>query len=184
MKCYLGLCATAFLAGLIAVPCRAGEVRDYLNKDGRLKEAISVRIGDVNFLAPPPEVWIIRPSGDWVWEESDSKGKLSSKQLAALAQHLATQDFNSLPKAQGYDTKGRSGHEYIVIAFGKKEAAFNTKIGESPIDYLPKPSDPKSAAWSRFIALELVLADMLQMSEIRAEYGIESTGVRAKRSTN
>lgn len=109
MKCYLGLCATAFLAGLLAVPCRAGEVADYLTKDGKLKDAVTVRIGDFHFLAPPPEVWIVKPSGDWAWEESDSKGKLSSKHLAALAQHLATQDFNSLPKAQGYDVKGRSG---------------------------------------------------------------------------
>ena len=55
-----------------------------------------------------------------------------------------------------------------------KEAAFNTKIGESRAVYLPKPGDPKAAAWSRFIALELVLADMLQMSEVMAEYGIKS----------
>jgi len=184
MKCYLGLCATAFLAALLAVPCRAGEVGDYLTKDGKLKEAVTVRTGDVNFLAPPPEVWTIERSGDWAWEESDSKGKLSSKQLAALAQHFATQDFNSLPKTLGYELKGHSGYEYVVIAFGKKEAAFNTKIGESPIEYLPEPGDPKAGAWSRFIALELVLADMLQMSEVRAEYGIESNGVRAKRNTD
>lgn len=172
MKCNVGLCVTAFLAGLLAVPCRAGDVEDYLTKDGKLKEAVTVRIGEVHVFAPPPEVWIVKPSGDWAWEESDSKGKLTSKQLAALAQHFATQDFNSLPKTQGYDLKGRSGHQYVVIAFGKKEAAFNTKIGESPIDYLPKPGDPKAAVWARFIALELILADMLQMSEVRAEYGI------------
>ena len=54
-----------------------------------------------------------------------------------------------------------------MIAFGKKEAVFNTKTGESRADYLPKPGDPKAAAWSRFTALELVLADMLQMSELK-----------------
>jgi len=173
MKCNIGLCATAFLAGLFAVPCPAGEVADFLSMDGKLKEAVTVRIGEVHVFAPPPEVWIIKPSGDWAWEGSDSKGRLSSKQLAALAQHFATQDFNSLPKTQGYDLKGRSGHQYVLIAFGKKEAAFNTKTGESPIDYVPKPDDPKAAAWSRFIALELILDDMLHMSEVRAEYGIE-----------
>jgi hypothetical protein len=181
MKCRLGLCAPALLAGLLAVPCRAGEVGDYLTKDGKLKEAVAVRIGGKGFLAPPDEVWIIKPSGDWVWESSDSKGKLSAKQLAALAQHLATQDFNSLPKMQGYEPKGpASGYHYVVIAFGKKGAAFNVKRGESRSDYLPKPGDPKAAAWSRFIALELVLADMLQMSKVRAEYGIKSSRGRAK----
>jgi hypothetical protein len=181
MKWLPGLCATALVAGLLAVPCRAGEVRDYLTKDGKLKEAVTVRIGGKEFLAPPDEVWIIKPSGDWVWEHTDSRGKLSARQLAALAQHLATQDFNSLPKSQGYEPKGSaSGYDYVVIAFGKKRAAFNVKRGKSRSDYLPKPGDPKAAAWSRFVALELVLADMLQMSKVRAEYGIESSRGRAK----
>src|SRR5262249_74773 len=128
-----GLCLAALLAGLLAGPCRAGEVGEYLTKDGQLKEAITVRMGAVQFFAPAPEVWIIQPSGDWVWQATDSKGKLSSKQLAALAQHFATQDFNSLPQTQGYDQKnGNSGYEYVVIAFGKKEATFYTKPGESP----------------------------------------------------
>jgi hypothetical protein len=119
-------------------------------------------------------VWIIKPSGDWAWESSDSKGKLSAKQLAALAQHLATQDFNSLPRTQGYQpTDADSGYHYVAIAFGKKEATFCAKSGESPSDYLPRPGDPKAAVWSRFIALELVLVDLLRMSEVRAEYGIK-----------
>jgi hypothetical protein len=180
IKWCLGLCAPAFFAGLLAVPCHAGEVGDYLTKDGKLKEAVTVRIGGKSFLAPPDEVWIVKPSGDWVWESTDSKGKLSSKQMAALAQHFATQDFNSLPKTQGYQPKDAgSGHHYVVIAFGKKEATFYAKSGESPTDYIPKPGDPEVTAWSRFIALELVLADMLRMSEVRAEYGIKSGRGRA-----
>src|SRR5262249_41228768 len=115
------------------------------------------------------------------WESTDSKGKLGAKQLAALAQHLATQDFNSLPKTQGYQPKDAdSGYQYVVIAFGNKEVAFNIKRGESRADYLPKPGDPKAAVWSRFIVLRLVLADMLQRWEVRAEYGIKSVRGRAK----
>jgi hypothetical protein len=172
---WLGLCATPLLAGLLAVPCRAGEARDYLTKDGKLKQSVTVRFGGKDFLAPPDQVWIIKPSGDWAWESTASKGKLSAKQLAALAQHLATQEFNALPKTQGYQPKDAdSGYHYVVISFGKKEARFYTKSGESPADYLPKPSDPKAAAWSRFIALRLALADILQMSKVRAEYGIKS----------
>src|SRR5262249_1614977 len=121
------------------------------------------------------------PSGEWSWQSTDSKGKLSSKQLAALAQHLATQDFHSLPKTQGYQPKeADSGYHYVVIAFGKKETGFYTKSGESSADYVPKPGDPKAAAWSRFIALELVVADILQMSKVRAEYGIKGGRGKAK----
>ena len=174
------LCVTALLAGLLAVPCRAGEVEDYLTKDGKLKEAVTVTIGGKNFLAPPDEVWIIKPSGDWVWEHTDSKGQLSAKQLAALAQHLATQDFNSLPPLLGYEPKDADSYQFVVIAFGKKRARFNIRQGESRADYLPKPGDPRAAAWSRFIALELVLADLLDMAEVRAGYGIKSGRDRAK----
>jgi hypothetical protein len=181
MKWCPEFCAKAFLAGLLAVPCHAGEVGDYLTDDGRLKEVVTVRIGGKQIFAPPDEVWIIEPSGEWAWQSTDSKGKLSPKQLAALAQHLATQDFNSLPKTQGYQPKDADrGYQYVVIAFGKKEAGFYTKSGESPADYVPKPGDPKAAAWSRFLALELVLADILQMSKVRAEYGIRSGRGKAK----
>jgi hypothetical protein len=77
---------------------------------------------------------------------------------------------------QGYEPKGpdgatRGGYEYVAITFGKKEAVFNTKIGESRADYLPKPGDPKASAWSRFIALELVLGDMLRTSELKDKQG-------------
>jgi hypothetical protein len=170
MKWSSGLCATAFLAGLLAVPCRGGEAGDYLTKDGNLKEALTFKTVLVGFLAPPGEVWSVEPSGEWTTKFTASKGKLSTKQLAALAQHLATQDFDSLPNVQGYESKGADGasYRYVVIAFGKKEAAFYIKSGESRADYLPKPGDPKAAAWSRFIALELVLADMLQMAELKA----------------
>jgi hypothetical protein len=173
MKWRLGLCATALLVGLLAVPCSAGEVGDYLRKDGKLKEAVTFKTALIGFLAPPGEVWIVEPSGEWTTKYSALKGKLSSKQLAALAQHLATQDFNSLPKMQGYEPKGadEASYHYVVIAVGKKEAAFFTKSGKSRADYLPEPGDPKAAAWSRFIALELVLADMLQKSELKEKQG-------------
>ena len=172
MHGYFGLLGTmALVAGLIAVPCQAGEVGDYLTPDGKLKQAVTVTTGASGLVpvgGPKTESWIIEPSGDWT-RLTGAKGKLSAKQLAALAQHLATQDFNSLPRWQGYQDRGPDdGYMFVKIAFGKKEAAFNTGMKESQADYLPKPGDPKGTAWSRFIALELVLADMLDISELKA----------------
>src|SRR5262249_17016296 len=112
MKRRLGLCVTAFLAGLLAVPSRAGEVGDYLTKDGQLKEAGTFKTIYFGFLAPPGEVWGIEPSGAWTTKLTASQGKLSAPQLAALAQHLATQDFNSLPQKQGYEPDGAS-YQYV-----------------------------------------------------------------------
>lgn len=162
------------IAGLVSSPCRAGELGDYLTQDGKLKEAIRLETGSIEFLAPPGRVWTIEPSGDWSEKHSEAKGKLSAKQLVALAQHLATQDLSTLPHLQGYQSTGadgaaRGGYEFVVIAFGKKKAVFNTRIGDSRNDYLPKPGDPKAAAWSRFIALELILGDMLLKSEFKEE---------------
>lgn len=46
-----------------------------------------------------------------------------------------------------------------MTAFGKEEAAFKTGIGELRVTFLPESGGPKVGEWSRFIALELVLAD-------------------------
>jgi hypothetical protein len=166
MKWCFGLCVAAHLAGLLAAPCRAGGVEDYLTKDGQLKAAVTFRIDTVGLApagTPKGEAWVIEPTGEWTSQVAKGKGKLSAKQLAALAHHLAAQDFNSLPRAQGYKEQAIDEvYQRVVIGFGKKSATFNVKMGESPLDYLPKPDDPRAAAWSRFVALQLVLADLLR----------------------
>lgn len=164
-------CTPAFVTALLAAPCQAGEPGDYLTNDGKLKAAVTLRHDTVG-LAPPGgpkgEVWIIQPTGDWTSHVAGAKGKLSAKQLEALAQHLATQDFNSLPNSQGYKQEAIDEiYQRVIIGFGKKSAIFNIKTGTTPIDYIPKPGDPQAPAWSRFIALELVLTDLLQSSEIK-----------------
>jgi hypothetical protein len=174
MNCRSGLLwATPLVAVLVAAPCRAGDVGDYLTKDGKLKEPVTLR-KDTTGLAPPGgpkgEVWVIQPTGEWTSQVAGGKGKLNAKQLAVLAQHLATQDFNSLPQVQGYQQQAIDEvYQRVGIAFGKKSATFHFKIGESPSDYLPKAGDPKAAAWSRFVALELVLLDLLQASESKGK---------------
>jgi len=150
---------------------QAGDQGDYLTKEGKLKEAVIFRKGTVGLApggSPKGEVWVTQPTGDWTSQIAGAKGKLSAKQLAALAQHLATQDFNSLPHLQGYKQQAIDEiYQRIVVGFGKKSATFHVKMGESRLDYLPKPGDPQAAAWSRFVALELVLTDLLQTSEIK-----------------
>jgi hypothetical protein len=145
---------------------QAGDLGDYLTKDGNLKEAITFgryTVGLAPAGSPKGEVWTIEPTGDWTSKVAGAKGKLSAKQLAALAQHLATQDFNSLPQTQGYRQQVLDEvYQRVIIGFGKKTATFNIKPEESRIDYLPNAGDQQAAAaWSRFVALELVLTDVL-----------------------
>ena len=177
---------SAALAALLPVPCGAGEVSDYLTKDGKLKAAITVRVGTGGLVAvggsiPKAEGWVavIQPTGEWSREQppskwvlpvSPAKGKLHEKQLAALAQHLATQDFKSLPRQQGCGYPGSDVvYRYVMIEFGEKRAEFMIKLGQSRIDYLPKPGDPKAAAWSRFVAVELFLMDMFRTTETKGQ---------------
>jgi hypothetical protein len=165
------LCTTAFVAALHATPCQAGDPGDYLTKEGKLKGVVTLRHDTVGLApvgSPKGEVWVIQPAGDWTSQVAGAKGKLSAKQLAAPAQHLATQDFNSLPHTQGYKQQAIDEiYQRVVIGFGKKSATFHIKMGASRIDYLPKPGDPQAAAWSRFLALELVLTDLLRTPEIK-----------------
>jgi hypothetical protein len=143
------------------------------NEALQLKEAVTVRHDTVGLApvgTPKGEVWVIQPAGDWTSQVAGAKGKLSAKQLAALAQHLATQDFNSLPQTQGYKQQAIDEiYQRVVIGFGKKSATFHLKMGTSQIDYIPKPGDAQAAAWSHFVALELVLTDLLQTSEIKGK---------------
>jgi hypothetical protein len=83
--------------------------RDYLTRDGKLKQAVTVKTGRTGLVpvgGPKTEVWVIQPSGEWTRKLTGARGKFSPRQLAALAQHLATQDFNSLPKTQGCKERG------------------------------------------------------------------------------
>jgi hypothetical protein len=148
----------------------ADEPGDYLTKDGKLKQTLTLRKDTVGLTptAPKGEVWVIQPTGEWTSKVAGEKGKLSAKQLAALAQHLATQDFNSLPRTLGYKQQAIDEvYQRVAIDFGQKSATFHFKIGESPLDYLPKPGDPQAAAWSRFVALERVLIDLIESSQIK-----------------
>jgi len=173
------LCVTALLANLLAVPC--GRSGGLSHQGWQTEGGYHPQNWRQGFPGAPGRGVDYQAVGRLGLGTQRLQGpKLSAKQLAALAQHLATQDFNSLPSLQGYDPNGASSYRYIVIAFGKKAAAFNIQQGESRADYLPKPGDPRAAAWSRFIALELVLADLLDMAEVRAGYGIKSGRDRAK----
>ena len=172
MKRRLGvLSASVILACLLATPCGAGDVDDYLTKDGKLKASLMIQYAP-RFLATPRdpkgEVCVIEPTGEWTKKVAATKGKLSAKQLAALGHFLAAQDFNSLPGHQGYEPGGVHDGFYVLIRFDKKNAMFSLKNLTDPrTDYLPKPGDAKAAAWSRFVAVELFLADLLRASEIK-----------------
>src|SRR5258708_5998149 len=115
----------AVLGGLFSTPCQAGNVKDYLTEDGKLKEKLTLAIvhhADNAGRVTSSKHWVIETSGEWKQTTAGinfgivpprprlvAKGKLTAQQLAALAQHLATQDFNKLTATLGLNPPPAKG---------------------------------------------------------------------------
>lgn len=160
------LAFAALLTAPIAAPPQADQPAAYLNKDGQLTHALTIEFGALQIFAPPGDSWTIEPDGRWRRDLLETHGQLAPKQLAALAQHLSAQGFGSLPDVLGFKDENAS-HDFVRIQFGKKAVEFRMAPGKTQADYLPEKGDPNPAAWSRFVALELVLTDLLDMAEAR-----------------
>jgi hypothetical protein len=188
-----------------ASPCRAGNVKDYyLTEDSKFKEKLTLsnvshvdnagRVSNTN-------TWVIETTGEWTQTTSGinfgivaprpnlvAKGKLTAQQLAALAQHLATQDFNKLTPQLGLPMPN-GPYRSTTIRFGKKQTTLNT-LGGSLTEGMPKAGDRKADDWSRFVALTLVLQNLLVQEApkkpeqvireigLRSPNGLENTGAR------
>ncbi len=100
------------VAGICMTSALAGAVSDYLIKDGKLRAVLKISETQGGVVGFTGTVWVIEPSGDWrvapVRNAQEGrplrKGRLTDRQLTALAQHLATQDLLRLPDRLGPDT--------------------------------------------------------------------------------
>jgi hypothetical protein len=154
----------------------AGKVEDYL-KDGKLKEKLIlsyVHNADRNGRSSGSTIWTIETSGEWtqtLWDMNFgirpprskvvAKGKLTPEQLTALAQHLATQGFNTLPDRVGSEFTLDTWSLSVSVKFGKKTATLETMTG-SLTEGRPEAGDPRANDWSRFVTLALVMQNLCQ----------------------
>jgi hypothetical protein len=147
----------------------AGDVKNYLTADGKLKETLTLTIGNNRGIVGGSfgTTWVIEPSGAWTMtttpKDATAKGKLTAGQLAALAQHLATQDFNQLPARLGVKPYPDNNLPFVAISFGKKGSTLFGSLTER----VPEAGDSNADDWSRFVAVTLVLQNILQ--ETKAE---------------
>jgi hypothetical protein len=143
----------------------AGDGKYYLTADGKLTETLTLAIGKNRGRVGGSfgTTWVIEPSGAWTMtttpKDAAVKGKLTAAQLAALAQHLATQHFDKLPAQLGIPPYPDNNLSYVAITFGKK--------GSTHYGSLMETGDTKDDDWSRFVAVTLVLQNLLQ--ETKAE---------------
>jgi hypothetical protein len=142
----------------------AGDVNPYLTADGKLKAKLTLSIGKNRGIVGSADAttWVIEPSGAWTmkttFKEATAKGQLTAAQLAALAQHLKTQDFNNLPPQLGVLPYPDNTLPYVAISFGKKGTVFFGSLTPA----MPTEGFELTDEWSRFVSLALVLQNYLQ----------------------
>ncbi len=138
---------------LLATAARAADPGDYL-KDGKLRQALELRDGQGGFAGVTGTAWVIEPDGSWTvftflndrTQRTLRKGKLSEKQLAALAAQMAAQDVAGLPEMLG-GFKGANPHVFS-LRFGSHTATASVPPGQA----LTETVLPGEAAWPRFVA--------------------------------
>jgi hypothetical protein len=157
--------ALVALAALAAAG-RAAEPADYLTKDGQLKHALEFRDGQGGFAGVTGTAWKVEPDGSWAvttfLNDKDQKtlarGKLSAKQLSALAGHLAAQDVTGLPKALGGFT-GANPHTF-TLRFGEHATQVTVAPGQALTE--TALAGKEAAPWARFVAAAVLVQHWTQ----------------------
>jgi hypothetical protein len=146
----------------------------YLDKDGKLKQELVLIDSQGGFAGFSGHRWTIAADGAWRREpflnekvrKAEATGKLSSKQLAALADRLAGEKLLDLPKQIGPDPMVNP--HIFTLKFGKHETALVLPAGAA----LPK-FDPKKPAddEGRFVRIATTILDLLKTDEKQKEGG-------------
>jgi hypothetical protein len=150
------------LVGMVATSA-AADADAVLTKEGKLKAPIVFRDGQSGFSGVTGTVWKIDTDGSWAvatfLNEKTTRtlreGKLTDRQLAALAAHLAALEVGDLPKELG-DFKGANPHTFVLrigdrtttvtVGAGTVTAGAGQRLTEVELP------GKEAGAWSRFVA--------------------------------
>jgi hypothetical protein len=163
MKPLSFLAAAVLLTGLLATAARAGDLGDYLTKDGQFKHSLAFREGQMGFAGTTGTVWTIEPSGQWSVAtflnektlKTLRKGQLSEKQRRALAQHLASLELLALPEALS-DFQGANPRVFN-LRFGRHHSSLVTRAGQALSETVPPENLKETVAWTRFLAIGVLV---------------------------
>jgi hypothetical protein len=120
---------------LLGGTSRAAEPGDYLTKDGKLSRVLEFRDGQSGFAGMTGTAWRVEPDGSCTvatflnekLQKTLRGGKLSEKQLAALAGHLAALDVAGLPNELGGFTGANP--QVFALRFGDQTATATVAPG-------------------------------------------------------
>jgi hypothetical protein len=168
------LAALAFVALAWAPSALAADENPYLDKDGQLKQELVLIESQGGFAGFTGHRWTVATDGAWrrqpflneMVRKADASGKLSARQLAALADRLAREKLLDLPKQIGPDPMVNP--KSYTLKFGKHETALILKPGAP----LPK-SDPKKPAETqdRFVRIAAMLLELMKDGGKKNEKG-------------
>lgn len=160
-------------------PCgRAGDINEYLAKDGKLRERVELRDEQLGFAGATGTGWLIEPSGEWKvirivdgTPQGDPirSGTLNDRQIAALANHLASHDLLGLPARLGEEPKVNPRR--VTLAFGAMSFLLFWTPGSDLRDAAPERGSREAAAWARYVALVLVVQHWTREETAKAGRG-------------
>jgi len=158
-------------AGETAPQKQQGESPKFLTKDGKLTAALRWKDVQGGFAGFTGNTYAVAPDGRWtvtrVFNRKKFKphasGKLSRKQLAALADALAKNRIKTLPKSSG--SRAQANPLVLTLTYGKKSCVCALPPGTTAPDKLPK--GPKGDVGRRMLSLRKTIRKLISPKKRR-----------------
>jgi hypothetical protein len=155
---------TTAALGALALAVMAGVARDAEGSqrgDGELRSVVEFRDGQSGVAGVTGTAWRVEPDGSWQVAQFRKaqlqrplrQGRLSPKQLAALAGHLTALDAAGLPAQLG-GFRGANPHMF-VLRLGDHTVTASVPPGQALTE--TSLAGREAAAWSRYVAAALII---------------------------
>ena len=138
-------CFSIGFAVFLACPTQAAPRDKFLTDDGKLTDTLTLKDGQSGFVGTTGSIWTVRPDGSWdrkrfinaKTNKPDQQGKLTPKQLQALADVLAHAQIHKLPAKLG-KLRGANPH-VVTLTWGKRTCVWTLPPGSPVPKYQEQP---------------------------------------------
>lgn len=158
------VCSVALvLAALILADCQEvnarGNMGGFLTPDGKLAETLELQDAQEGFAGLSGEILTVQPDGTWRIarflndrvEEPHRRGRLSAKELKALAGVLAEQDFSELPSVVGQAPEVNPHR--ITVRFGETSSTLVMEPGQDVPEIAALQRDQLSEPQTKLVTI-------------------------------
>jgi hypothetical protein len=136
-----------------------GDMGGFLTPDGQLVETLELQDAQEGFAGLSGEILTVQPDGTWRIarflndrvEEPHRQGRLSAKELKALAGVLAEQDFNELPAVVGQAPEVNPHR--ITVRFGETSSTLLMEPGQDVPAIAALQRDQRSEPQTKLVTI-------------------------------